>query len=127
MKHTESGPIVHIGETIKFETSGFQKRILVIEINDDAPNYSDPLPIEFHKDKTHLLDKLQVGQHVNVSFFLSANEYEGKYYSSCKGVFIESLNEGESSSESSPEVEEHIPDEPDLSTLDDGDEDNLPF
>ncbi len=73
-----TGKILEIGETQTF-SSGFQKRVLVIETEADS-KYPQQVPFEVVKDKCSELDLLSVGQEVTVTFNLRGNEYNGKYY-----------------------------------------------
>jgi len=76
--YTATGKILEIGETQVF-SSGFQKRVLVIETEADS-KYPQQVPFEVLKDKCSELDLLSVGQEVTVTFNLKGNEYNGKYY-----------------------------------------------
>ncbi len=58
--------------------SGFTKREFVITTEDSK--YPQDIKFETARDKTALLDNLQVGQEVSVSFDIRGNEYNGKYY-----------------------------------------------
>ena len=78
--YTATGKVLVVGETQTF-SSGFQKRVLVIETEADS-KYPQQVPFEVLKDKCSELDLLSVGQEVTVTFNLRGNEYNGKYYSS---------------------------------------------
>jgi hypothetical protein len=80
------GKIILIGETESVGTSGFTKRLLVLET---LETYPQKLPIEFVKDKTTLLDGKSIGQEATVSINLRGSEYNGKYYSQINGWKIE--------------------------------------
>ena len=89
------GKVKVIGEIETFP-SGFQKRSLVVETENQYPQ---PISIEFMKDKTDLLNDLKVGQDVIVSINLSGRRWESptrevKYFNSISGWKIE---KGESS------------------------------
>jgi len=58
--------------------SGFTKREFVVTTEDDR--YPQDLKFECVKDKTALLDDVQPGQRVTVTFDLRGNEYNGRYY-----------------------------------------------
>lgn len=81
-----TGTVKEIGTIENFGTNGFTKRNLLI---DSGKQYTDAFQIEFHKDKTSLLDSLQIGQSVNVSINLKSREHNGKYYLSAQGWKIE--------------------------------------
>lgn len=78
---TVTGTIKLIESTQTFD-SGFTKRLMVITTKEQYPQ---DLPIEFIKDKTSLLDKLNVGKVVEVSINLRGSEYNGRYYASITG------------------------------------------
>ena len=90
MSNQVTGKVKLIGEIETFP-SGFQKRSLVVETEEQYPQ---PISIEFFKDKTDLLNDLKVGQSVTVSINIRGNEYNGKYYTSLNGWRID---KGESS------------------------------
>jgi single-strand DNA-binding protein len=85
MSNTVTGTIHHIGQVETF-SSGFTKRLLVIH---NGKEYSPYVPIEFTKDKTAMLDRLQVGQTVTVHINIEGREYQGKFYPSITGWKIE--------------------------------------
>ena len=60
----------------------FTKQNLIIKTNEQYPQF---LNIEFHKDKTTLLNSKQVGETVTVGINLRGKEYNGKYYNSFIG------------------------------------------
>jgi len=79
------GKVKHIGEVESFGAS-FTKRLLVVETED---KFNNLCPIEFQKEKTALLDTLQIGQDVTVQANVGGREYSGKYYPSITGWKIE--------------------------------------
>ena len=87
------GTIKLIGETQTFGTSGFKKRELVIETDEQ---YKQSILIEFVQDKTELLDKFQVGKGVKIGVNLRGREWvnpqgETKYFNSIQGWNINSF------------------------------------
>ena len=87
------GTIKVIGETQTFGTSGFKKRELVIETDEQ---YKQSILIEFVQDKTELLDKFQVGKGVKIGVNLRGREWvnpqgETKYFNSIQGWNINSF------------------------------------
>lgn len=83
------GKIVLIGQTESVGTSGFTKKLLVLET---IETYPQKLPIEFVKDKTALLDGKTIGQEATVSINLRGSEYNGKYYAQIQGWKIETVD-----------------------------------
>ena len=71
------GQIKVINEVQTF-ASGFTKREFVVEVQDG--NYPQMIKFELIKDKTSLVDNVNIGQPVKVYFDIRGNEYNGKYY-----------------------------------------------
>lgn len=53
--------------------------------------YKESVGVDFMKDKTALIEKLQPGMYVRVYFNSSCREYNGKYYTSLRAWKIEEL------------------------------------
>ena len=70
-----TGKVVLIGQTESVGQNGFTKRLLVVET---AEQYPQKLPIDFVKDKTSLLNNIQVGQEVKVQINLRGSESNGR-------------------------------------------------
>lgn len=80
---TLTGTLVEIFDT-KQITEKFSKRDFVIETT-DANNYKEVIKLEFHNEKTSLLENYGIGKTVNVEFNIkgrSANDKQGNkvYY-----------------------------------------------
>jgi hypothetical protein len=58
--------------------SGFTKREMVVTVDDGR--YPQDINLEFVKDKISMLDDLQPGQEVTVSFDIRGREHNGRYY-----------------------------------------------
>jgi hypothetical protein len=86
---TITGTVHHIGQT-EVISEKFSKRLLVVATEDKFDNL---LPIQFTKDKTALLDGLQIGQSVSVEYNAGGREWQGKYFASNTGW---KLNAGQS-------------------------------
>ncbi|MFV0278742.1 MAG: DUF3127 domain-containing protein [Parahaliea sp.] len=63
--------------------SGFTKREMVVTVDDGR--YPQDINLEFVQDKIALLDKLQAGQEVTVSFDIRGREYNGRYFNNLQG------------------------------------------
>lgn len=63
--------------------SGFTKREMVVTVEDGK--YPQDINLEFVQDKINLLDNLQVGQQVTVTFDLRGREYNGRYFNNLQG------------------------------------------
>jgi hypothetical protein len=71
-----TGKVKVINDTQTFD-SGFTKREFVITTGNEYPQ---DIKFEIIKDKVQLLNSVNVGDNVQVSFNLKGNEYNGKYY-----------------------------------------------
>lgn len=80
------GKIYQLGETESIGVNDFKKRQIVVETEEE---YSRKIPIDFVQEKTVLLDGLQVGQSVKVSFNLKGSESNGKHFLSANGWKVE--------------------------------------
>ncbi len=63
--------------------SGFTKREMVVTVEDGK--YPQEISLEFVQDKVALLDPLQPGQTVTVSFNIRGREYNGRYFNNLQG------------------------------------------
>ena len=118
MSYDLTGKVKVIGEVQTFE-SGFQKRELVVTVEDGK--FPQDINIEFVKDKIDLLDPLNIGDEVCVSFNLSGREYKGKYYNSLQGWKVKSLS---SAGTTAPPVQDFSTENaPDFDEY----QDNIPF
>jgi hypothetical protein len=63
--------------------SGFKKREMVVTVEDGK--YEQDINLEFLGDKVALLDDVQAGQEVTVSFDIRGREYNGRYYNNLTG------------------------------------------
>lgn len=77
-----TGTVVLVGQTESVGQNGFTKRLLVVQNEDQYPQ---KLPIDFVKDKTSLLDNIQVGQKVTVSINLRGSESNGRWFAQIQG------------------------------------------
>jgi hypothetical protein len=77
-----TGKIKLIQEAKTF-SSGFTKREMVVTVEDGK--YPQDINIEFVQDKVSLLDNLQPGQAVTVTFDIRGREYNGRYFNNLQG------------------------------------------
>ena len=82
MAYELSGKIKLVQEPKTFN-SGFTKREMVVIVEDGK--YPQEINIEFVQDKVSLLDNLQVGQEVTVTFDIRGREYNGRYFNNLNG------------------------------------------
>lgn len=104
-----SGKIIKVGETEQIKDT-FKKREIVIETDE---KYPQSVPVEFVQDKTELLDGLNEGDSVAVSYNLRGREWNGRYYVNVQGWKIEKTG-------SAPEPVT-------VDESDSGEDDDLPF
>lgn len=69
-------------------SSGFSKREMVLTVDDGK--FTQEICFEFHKDKMSLLDSVQEGQTVKVTFDIRGREYNGRYFNNLVAWKIES-------------------------------------
>lgn len=72
--------------------SGFTKREFVVEVQDG--NYPQMIKFETVKERTSLLDGLNLGDPVKVFFDIRGNEYQGRYYVNLNAWKIEKNGAG---------------------------------
>ncbi len=82
MAYDLTGKIKLIQEAKTFD-SGFTKREMVVIVEDGK--YPQEINVEFVQDKVSLLDSLQVGQEVTVTFDIRGREYNGRYFNNLQG------------------------------------------
>lgn len=82
MAYDLTGKIKLIQEAKTFD-SGFTKREMVVIVEDGK--YPQEINLEFVQDKVALLDTLQVGQEVTVTFDIRGREYNGRYFNNLQG------------------------------------------
>ncbi|MEE4190610.1 MAG: DUF3127 domain-containing protein [Halieaceae bacterium] len=86
MAYELTGKIKLIQEPKTFD-SGFTKREMVVIVDDGR--YPQEINLEFVQDKVSLLDSLQPGQTVTVSFDIRGREYNGRYFNNLQGWKVE--------------------------------------
>ena len=117
MAYDLTGKIKIIQEAKTFD-SGFTKREMVVIVEDGK--YPQEINIEFVQDKINLLDNLQPGQEVTVSFDIRGREYNGRYFNNLQGWKV--TPQGNESS-FTPEPQSSAPAHPSPADFDD----DIPF
>ncbi|MEH6569258.1 MAG: DUF3127 domain-containing protein [Halioglobus sp.] len=117
MAYDLTGKIKIIQEAKTFD-SGFTKREMVVIVEDGK--YPQEINIEFVQDKINLLDNLQPGQEVTVSFDIRGREYNGRYFNNLQGWKIATLGEADAFA---TEAQSQTPSYPTPSDFDD----DIPF
>jgi hypothetical protein len=110
-----TGKIKLIQEAKTFD-SGFTKREMVVIVEDGK--YPQEINLEFVQDKAALLDALQPGQEVTVTFDIRGREYNGRYFNNLQGWKV-SL-QGSNSEEPPPPSAQDYPSPSDF-------DDDIPF
>ena len=90
MAYELTGKIKLIQEAKTFD-SGFTKREMVVVVEDGK--YPQEINLEFVQDKVALLDSLQNGQEVTVTFDIRVREYNGRYFNNLQGWKITSMGD----------------------------------
>jgi len=113
-----TGKIKLIQDAKTFD-SGFTKREMVVIVEDGK--YPQEINIEFVQDKVALLDALQVGQEVTVTFDIRGREYNGRYFNNLQGwrIVTQGDESGFTAKDQSPA--------PPFPTPSDFEDDDIPF
>ena len=82
MAYELTGKIKLIQEAKTFD-SGFTKQEMVVIVEDGK--YPQEINIEFVQDKVSLLESLQPGQEITVTFDIRGREYNGRYFNNLQG------------------------------------------
>jgi len=106
-------------QDLKTFNSRFTKREMVVVVDDGK--FPQEINLEFVQDKVALLDNLQPGQEVTVTFDIRGREYNGRYYNNLQGWKIVTLGDESSSNTEDPSSAPPFP-----SPSDFGDDD-IPF
>lgn len=94
MSYELTGKVKLIQEAQTFN-SGFTKREMVVTVEDG--NYPQDINLEFLKEKISLLDPLQVGQDVTVTFDIRGREYNGRYFNNLVGWKVQAAGASQDS------------------------------
>jgi hypothetical protein len=114
MAYELTGKIKLIQDPKTFD-SGFTKREMVVIVEDGK--YPQEINLEFVQDKIALLDALQPGQEVTVSFDIRGREYNGRYFNNLQGWKVATVG----AETGTP------PEEPPYPTPSDFGDDDIPF
>ena len=90
MKFETQAVIKEIGPIESFGDGGFQKRNLIL--TEQNGEYENVVCVEWSGDKLERPESHQVGQMVLVSGFINCREWNGKYFTSLKGSFIQNVD-----------------------------------
>lgn len=87
--------------------SGFTKREMVVIVEDGK--YPQEINLEFVQDKVSLLDVLQVGQEVTVTFDIRGREYNGRYFNNLQGWKIQTGTSVNTEVDQQPVFDKDVP------------------
>ena len=99
--------------------SGFTKREMVVTVEDGK--YPQEINLEFVQDKVSLLDTVEVGQEVTVTFDIRGREYNGRYFNNLQGWKIQTGAAAPAAADKPPVSDKDVP-----SDFDEY-EDDIPF
>lgn len=124
-----TGVVEEVGETKEF-ANNFTKRELVVGNDVDSTNrFPNPVPFSFKKDRCSLLDGINKGDRVKVSFTIDGRRWEGpngvKYFTDLTAWKIETIKDGGQTVEAvpaAPAAPEPVAEDPAATNSDD-----LPF
>jgi hypothetical protein len=94
------GKVHFVGATESFGTKGFQKRTVVIEVENGR--FSQFVPIDATGDRTYDLDEIRLGDEVEVHYKLGGRKWqkdpnsEVKYFLSAELIRISTIDGNES-------------------------------
>ncbi len=101
--------VVHlIEETKTYGQKGFRKRMIVLE--QEKGSFTNYVPLEFTRDACDSVDQLQVGDEVEVEYFLSGRRWqrdqqsEVKYFLNAEATGFKLLSSGEGGASSHTKV-----------------------
>ena len=87
--------------------SGFTKREMVVIVEDGK--YPQEINLEFVQDKVSLLDNVQVGQEVTVTFDIRGREYNGRYFNNLQGWKIQAGESAPAAADKPPVADKDVP------------------
>ncbi|MGB0466911.1 MAG: DUF3127 domain-containing protein [Pontibacterium sp.] len=87
--------------------SGFTKREMVVTVENGK--YPQEINLEFVQDKVGLLDGLQVGQEVTVTFDIRGREYNGRYFNNLQGWKIQAASPANADAGQPPVFDQDVP------------------
>lgn len=90
--NTYSGRVIHVGETKTVGEKGFRKRLLVV--TDESEKYAQEVPFEFTQDNVDKLDRVNVGDTVEVSYNIRGNAHKGAWYVNLNGWRLDVQSSG---------------------------------
>ena len=118
MSYELAGTVKVINEEQSFKDGSFRKREIVVTVEDGK--FPQDILLEFVQDKISLLDDVQVGDNVQVTFDIRGREWNGRYFNNLQGWRLQKID-----AESSGASDDELPPVPDEAPADI--EDNADF
>lgn len=82
---------VHFIDEENVISDKFKKRDFVLKVIDG--NYEQFVKLELHQDRCDLVDKIRIGEDVEVEFNLRGREWNGKYFTNLVAWKVQRVNE----------------------------------
>jgi len=114
MSYTAKGFLVKKFDTEQ-KTDKFSIRQFVVKIETKNENYPEYVPFQLMNDRCELIDNIEEGTEVEVSFDIKGREWQGKYFGSLAAW------------KCIPVGNVHKKEEPKAQAVDDAKFDNMPF
>lgn len=122
MSYSIKGKICHIYDERQIKENFKTREIVLFVENEKTPQYSDYITFQFSQAYCDLLDKFDVGNDVEVKFYINGKKYEKngevKYFNTLSAWRIEFIGAGTAVKKQQPKQQEPATDNND---------DDLPF
>ena len=107
MSYELAGTVKLIQDVETFKNGSFRKRGIVVTVEDGK--FPQDILLEFVQDKISLLDDVNIGDNVQITFDLRGREYNGRYYNNLQGWKLEKA--GDAGTVENKPMEKPVPDE----------------
>jgi len=94
MNVTLKGTVVKLGELQSFNDGSFQKKEIVVKIDEDS-QYPQEVPVEFINKNISIVDPVGVGDTVEVDCNIRGSAYNDRHFVSLPGWRLVVVNKGE--------------------------------
>ena len=98
---------VKLVQDAKTISDKFTVREFVVTVEDG--NYPQDIVLQFVNDKVSLLDNLQAGQEVTVSFDIRGREYNGRYFNNLNAWKIQAGEAAPAAADKPPATDKDVP------------------
>ncbi len=107
MSYELAGTVKLIQDVETFKNGSFRKRGIVVTVEDGK--FPQDILLEFVQDKIALLDDVNIGDNVQITFDIRGREYNGRYYNNLQGWKLEKA--GSAGAAENNTMEKPVPDE----------------